>query len=222
MTSGISIPPDLLFTIKGSYFDSPLRTDGKKWRCSKEAYPYSNYCERYMHRGKNRSRKLVEVLKTTPSTNTNASTHQQISSITKINTLSPLASSESHQHHPPHHAFFQADQILRDTATEDDQAFDPHLTSSSPPASNFSVSSSNAPSASPWINSTSPTTSSRRWPNAHSRTSITPCCIVVVFTTPLEPDTKQKRLVDPDTKKPVSGYPSFAKNGKRGSRYAVY
>lgn len=31
------------------------RTDGKKWRCSKEAYPDSKYCERHMHRGKNRS-----------------------------------------------------------------------------------------------------------------------------------------------------------------------
>ena len=41
------------------------RTDGKKWRCSKEAYPDSKYCERHMHRGKNRSRKPVELLKTT-------------------------------------------------------------------------------------------------------------------------------------------------------------
>ncbi|KAL5141243.1 Growth-regulating factor 4 [Glycine soja] len=148
MASGISIPPDLLFTIKRSYFDSPLssrllpnqpqhfgwnylqmglgrkidpepgrcrRTDGKKWRCSKEAYPDSKYCERHMHRGKNRSRKPVEVLKTTtPSstmttTNTNSnasSTQQAISSITKINTLSPLASSETHQHHPQHYGSF--------------------------------------------------------------------------------------------------------------------
>ncbi|KAI4377472.1 hypothetical protein MLD38_015090 [Melastoma candidum] len=37
------------------------RTDGKKWRCSKEAYPDSKYCERHMHRGKNRSRKHVET-----------------------------------------------------------------------------------------------------------------------------------------------------------------
>ncbi|KAK8524760.1 hypothetical protein V6N12_029615 [Hibiscus sabdariffa] len=37
------------------------RTDGKKWRCSKEAYPDSKYCERHMHRGRNRSRKPVEV-----------------------------------------------------------------------------------------------------------------------------------------------------------------
>ncbi|KAI0495973.1 hypothetical protein KFK09_022280 [Dendrobium nobile] len=37
------------------------RTDGKKWRCSKEAYLDSKYCERHMHRGKNRSRKPVEI-----------------------------------------------------------------------------------------------------------------------------------------------------------------
>ncbi|KAL6606322.1 hypothetical protein ACP70R_041975 [Stipagrostis hirtigluma subsp. patula] len=36
------------------------RTDGKKWRCSKEAHPDSKYCERHMHRGRNRSRKPVE------------------------------------------------------------------------------------------------------------------------------------------------------------------
>ena len=51
------------------------RTDGKKWRCSKEAFPDSKYCERHMHRGKNRSRKPVEVLKTPTSvanTNTNS------------------------------------------------------------------------------------------------------------------------------------------------------
>lgn len=45
------------------------RTDGKKWRCSKEAYPDSKYCERHMHRGKNRSRKPVEMsLASHPST----------------------------------------------------------------------------------------------------------------------------------------------------------
>ncbi|XP_020102009.1 growth-regulating factor 1-like isoform X2 [Ananas comosus] len=44
------------------------RTDGKKWRCSKEAYPDSKYCERHMHRGKNRSRKLVELSLSTSST----------------------------------------------------------------------------------------------------------------------------------------------------------
>ncbi|XP_074566536.1 growth-regulating factor 1-like isoform X2 [Curcuma longa] len=37
------------------------RTDGKKWRCSKEAFPDSKYCERHIHRGKGRSRKPVEL-----------------------------------------------------------------------------------------------------------------------------------------------------------------
>ncbi|KAH1100861.1 hypothetical protein AAZX31_13G092300 [Glycine max] len=144
MASGISIPPDLLFTIKRTtHLDSsrllphhpqhfgwnylPMglgrkidpepgrcrRTDGKKWRCSKEAYPDSKYCERHMHRGKNRSRKPVEVLKTTPTTaavatNTDASTPTTILSITKnspAHALSPTTHSLSHDtyHHHHHH-----------------------------------------------------------------------------------------------------------------------
>ncbi|GMY34703.1 growth-regulating factor 5-like [Fagus crenata] len=91
MVSGIPIPPDLLYSVKRSldssissrlYPHHPIgwgcfemgfgrkvdpepgrcrRTDGKKWRCSKEAYPDSKYCERHMHRGRNRSRKPVET-----------------------------------------------------------------------------------------------------------------------------------------------------------------
>ncbi|XP_039022742.1 growth-regulating factor 10-like [Hibiscus syriacus] len=41
------------------------RTDGKKWRCSKEAVPDHKYCERHMHRGRLRSRKLVEASQAT-------------------------------------------------------------------------------------------------------------------------------------------------------------
>lgn len=37
------------------------RTDGKKWRCSKEAIPDERYCDRHLKkRGHPRSRKLVE------------------------------------------------------------------------------------------------------------------------------------------------------------------
>lgn len=50
------------------------RTDGKKWRCAKEAYPDSKYCERHMHRGRNRSRKPVE-------NNNNTSSTSSISSV---------------------------------------------------------------------------------------------------------------------------------------------
>ncbi|WCJ39430.1 growth-regulating factor 5 [Euphorbia peplus] len=90
MVSGVPIPSELIFSVKRSLESSLSsrifphqsigwgcfqvgfgrkadpepgrcrRTDGKKWRCSKEAYPDSKYCERHMHRGRNRSRKPVE------------------------------------------------------------------------------------------------------------------------------------------------------------------
>ncbi|EEF40456.1 growth-regulating factor 7 isoform X2 [Ricinus communis] len=41
------------------------RTDGKKWRCSRDAAPDQKYCERHMHRGRPRSRKPVELLANT-------------------------------------------------------------------------------------------------------------------------------------------------------------
>ncbi|KAL8168137.1 hypothetical protein V2J09_009636 [Rumex salicifolius] len=36
------------------------RTDGKKWRCSRDVVAGHKYCERHVHRGRNRSRKPVE------------------------------------------------------------------------------------------------------------------------------------------------------------------
>ncbi|GMH09947.1 hypothetical protein Nepgr_011788 [Nepenthes gracilis] len=36
------------------------RTDGKKWRCSRDVVAGQKYCERHMHRGRSRSRKPVE------------------------------------------------------------------------------------------------------------------------------------------------------------------
>ncbi|XP_023516140.1 growth-regulating factor 6-like isoform X2 [Cucurbita pepo subsp. pepo] len=63
------------------------RTDGKKWRCSKEAYPDSKYCERHMHRGKNRSRKPVDVLKTTATNELNHLSNQAFSSLNKNSSL---------------------------------------------------------------------------------------------------------------------------------------
>ncbi|KAL5211198.1 hypothetical protein ABZP36_022045 [Zizania latifolia] len=87
LVAGVPVPPDLVLPIRrgldslaarfyhhpalgyGPYFGKKLdpepgrcrRTDGKKWRCSKEAAPDSKYCERHMHRGRNRSRKPVET-----------------------------------------------------------------------------------------------------------------------------------------------------------------
>ncbi|KAK8474447.1 hypothetical protein V6N12_029993 [Hibiscus sabdariffa] len=40
------------------------RTDGKKWRCSKNAIPDEKYCLQHMHRGCRRSRKPVETSQT--------------------------------------------------------------------------------------------------------------------------------------------------------------
>ncbi|VFQ70566.1 unnamed protein product [Cuscuta campestris] len=86
LVAGVPVPPDLVVPIRrslealssrlfhhpslgycsyyGKKFDPEpgrcRRTDGKKWRCSKDAYPDSKYCERHMHRGRNRSRKPVE------------------------------------------------------------------------------------------------------------------------------------------------------------------
>ncbi|RZC73947.1 hypothetical protein C5167_049427 [Papaver somniferum] len=87
LMAGLPVPPELVLPIKKSFesmsarfFHHPTmgycsfygkkadpepgrcrRTDGKKWRCSKDAYPDSKYCERHMHRGRNRSRKPVET-----------------------------------------------------------------------------------------------------------------------------------------------------------------
>lgn len=36
------------------------RTDGKKWRCSRDAVADQKYCERHINRGRHRSRKPVE------------------------------------------------------------------------------------------------------------------------------------------------------------------
>ncbi|KAF9614698.1 hypothetical protein IFM89_019826, partial [Coptis chinensis] len=136
MASGMPIPPDLIFPIKRSLDSSissrlfphqPMewscfqmgfgrkvdpepgrcrRTDGKKWRCSKEAYPDSKYCERHMHRGRNRSRKPVEVNTTNSSipissfatrtpTNNNSSSYSLSSSLT--------CEKQHQEHNHPYH-----------------------------------------------------------------------------------------------------------------------
>ncbi|KAJ6706257.1 hypothetical protein OIU79_010829 [Salix purpurea] len=73
------------------------RTDGKKWRCSKEAYPDSKYCERHMHRGRNRSRKPVELAST--ATTAAAAPAIPLASMNRNlynSTVSPSSSSFSH------------------------------------------------------------------------------------------------------------------------------
>ncbi|XP_009615805.1 growth-regulating factor 3-like [Nicotiana tabacum] len=133
MASGMPVPPDLLYTIRRSLDSSNhqpqhigwncfqlgfgkkidpepgrcRRTDGKKWRCSKEAYADSKYCERHMHRGRNRSRKPVEVMTTrTTNTNTTPPTAITISSIKKnSNNYSPSTPASFSYSSEPQHSF---------------------------------------------------------------------------------------------------------------------
>ncbi|XP_002516290.3 growth-regulating factor 1 isoform X2 [Ricinus communis] len=114
------------------------RTDGKKWRCSKEAYPDSKYCERHMHRGKNRSRKPVEVANQTATT-----TNPTVSSVTKnhsnlltppSHSLSLLSSDQSHLHYAGYHSHLNH-QFLSSS----------HTTSSRPPGIGLSPQDNSTP-----------------------------------------------------------------------------
>ncbi|OMO82099.1 Growth-regulating factor 8 [Corchorus capsularis] len=50
------------------------RTDGKKWRCSRDVVAGQKYCERHIHRGRNRSRKPVEMPTSSTPNNTTTTT----------------------------------------------------------------------------------------------------------------------------------------------------
>ncbi|CAH9141335.1 unnamed protein product [Cuscuta epithymum] len=75
--SFVPVPPQLLFPFLGTQSNTGLnlknkagldlegwrckRTDGKKWRCSKDVLPDKKYCERHAHKNRPRSRKHVEI-----------------------------------------------------------------------------------------------------------------------------------------------------------------
>ncbi|KAL3650594.1 hypothetical protein CASFOL_006997 [Castilleja foliolosa] len=82
MTSSVPVPYHLLFPVSNNFSHNSSvsliynglpskngdlepgrckRTDGKKWRCSRDVAPHQKYCERHLHRGRPRSRKPVEV-----------------------------------------------------------------------------------------------------------------------------------------------------------------
>ncbi|WJX16002.1 hypothetical protein P8452_06087 [Trifolium repens] len=81
------------------------RTDGKKWRCSRDAVVDQKYCERHMNRGRHRSRKPVEgqsgqALTTGGTTNSTATTNAtstitQSGSSKQINVAAAVAASPS-------------------------------------------------------------------------------------------------------------------------------
>ncbi|CAN6991531.1 hypothetical protein IGI04_003643 [Brassica rapa subsp. trilocularis] len=135
MVSGVPVPPDLIFSIRRSLDSSlvsrllphqPLgwgcyqmgfgrkqdpepgrcrRTDGKKWRCSREAHPDSKYCEKHMHRGRNRAKKSIDQSQTAaPLTSSSLSFPNNIPSPTlsssttttySVSSSSPLAEAYS-------------------------------------------------------------------------------------------------------------------------------
>ncbi|CAB4309472.1 unnamed protein product [Prunus armeniaca] len=119
LKAGLPVPPDLLGPIRTSYnlissnflrhhptlgYTSYCgkkidpepgrcrRTDGKKWRCSKDAHPDSKYCERHMNRGRYRSRKLVE----------SQTTSQSSSTVTSDSVIGSSSHSGSFQNMPLH------------------------------------------------------------------------------------------------------------------------
>ncbi|KAK6120526.1 hypothetical protein DH2020_045721 [Rehmannia glutinosa] len=85
MISSMPVPPHLLYPLSRNFPASNVdpsvsslynvgyskngvpepgrckRTDGKKWRCSRDVAPHQKYCERHLHRGRPRSRKPVEA-----------------------------------------------------------------------------------------------------------------------------------------------------------------
>ncbi|KFK26990.1 hypothetical protein AALP_AA8G320000 [Arabis alpina] len=88
MIASVPVPFDLLISSSSSSSVSPCnnkniagdlepgrcrRTDGKKWRCSKEVVSNHKYCERHLHRGRPRSRKHVEPPYSRPINNNGAS-----------------------------------------------------------------------------------------------------------------------------------------------------
>lgn len=84
------------------------RTDGKKWRCSRDVAPDQKYCERHAHKSRPRSRKLVEIQShnttDTTSTSTTTNTTNALHSTTPVyrntisNTETLSAATSSYQH----------------------------------------------------------------------------------------------------------------------------
>ncbi|KAM0846631.1 hypothetical protein ACQ4PT_055539 [Festuca glaucescens] len=83
------------------------RTDGKKWRCSKEAYPDSKYCEKHMHRGKNRSRKPVEMSLATPPPPSSSASSSSSSVHSAVNVATTTSYHRAATHDTtPYHALY--------------------------------------------------------------------------------------------------------------------
>ncbi|XP_048444509.1 growth-regulating factor 1-like [Pyrus x bretschneideri] len=64
------------------------RTDGKKWRCWRDAVPDQKYCERHMNRGRHRSRKPVEGHTGHTGTTTTTTSKQPLASSSSTSVVS--------------------------------------------------------------------------------------------------------------------------------------
>ncbi|KAF8042809.1 hypothetical protein BT93_A1210 [Corymbia citriodora subsp. variegata] len=85
------------------------RTDGKKWRCSREVAPDQKYCERHLHRGRPRSRKPVEL-------------HPSVSKKTRLlHQPSPLPKAEDPSlfHHKPNQSSHSLESPLKEARNTD-------------------------------------------------------------------------------------------------------
>lgn len=67
------------------------RSDGKKWRCSRNVVQNQKYCEKHMHRGRQRPRKHVEL----------TSSNLQLSTSTIKSSSTLEAAAEAHENSKP-------------------------------------------------------------------------------------------------------------------------
>ncbi|KAJ9535081.1 hypothetical protein OSB04_un001843 [Centaurea solstitialis] len=110
MMASIPVPPQLLaplstqsnrgnMGLKSSNGSDPepwrcRRTDGKKWRCSKDVAPDHKYCEHHAHKSRPRSRKPVEILPSSHMNNTNNYKNPRCSGLFMKNGIIPVSESK--------------------------------------------------------------------------------------------------------------------------------
>lgn len=79
------------------------RTDGKKWRCSRDVAPDQKYCERHAHKSRPRSRKPVEIQPHNSNVITTTALNVTPTPYTNTDILSRANATSSYQH-PNWHA----------------------------------------------------------------------------------------------------------------------
>lgn len=109
MMASIPVPPQLLLPLSTQSNRASMglkfpkgsdpepwrcrRTDGKKWRCSKDVAPDHKYCEHHAHKTRPRSRKPVEI----PSSHMNNIKNPRCSDLFMKNGTNPVSESKRDQ-----------------------------------------------------------------------------------------------------------------------------